>query len=342
MRYIRWITLLILALAAIGSAQFETNVSGVGTSAGTFLEIGVGARAQAMGGAYAALSNDPAGLYYNPAGIVWVNGAQIELMHNEWLVGTNYEFVGGIMPLPFLNSSFGVNLIMLDYGEQAVRTVERPEGTGEVWDARDYAVGLTYALALTDRFSFGLTGKYVSQKIWHESGSAMAIDLGIHYNTMLKGLKLGMAMCNFGNEIRLRGRDLDTSVDPDEKNENIDRVPAEYKSGSYPLPLLFRFGIAYERDLGSFGSALITMDVNHPSNSTESINLGAEYGFAGLLYLRAGYANLLEKEKINGLTLGGGLDYYQRGSMGFRVDYAYSDWGILEQTHRFSIGIIFN
>ncbi|HNY90138.1 MAG TPA: PorV/PorQ family protein [bacterium] len=341
MRYAISIGLLLLALATTGNAQFETDVSGVGTSAGTFLEIGVGARAQAMGGAYAALSNDPSGLYYNPAGIVWVKNAQLEVMHNEWLVGTRYDFVGLLLPLPFLNSTLGTNLIMLDYGEQPVRTVERPEGTGELWDARDYTVGLTWALALTDRFSFGLTGKYVSQKIWHETGSAMAIDLGIHYNTMLKGLKLGLAMCNFGNEIGLRGRDLDTSVDPDEKNENIDRVPAEYKTGTYPLPLLFRFGIAYERELGRFGTALVTVDVNHPSNSTESVNLGAEYGVAGLFYLRGGYANLFEKDRSNGLTLGGGLDYYRRGSMGFRIDYAWSDWGILEESHRFSVGILF-
>jgi hypothetical protein len=342
MRLTHRIALLLLALAGAGSAQFETNVSGVGTSAGTFLEIGVGARAQAMGGAYAALANDPSGLYYNPAGIVWVDGAQLELMHTEWLVGTRYDFIGALLPLPFLNSSFGLHLITLDYGEQPVRTVERPEGTGELWDAHDYAVGLTWALALTDRFSFGLTGKYVNQKIWHESGSAMGLDLGIRYNTMLKGLQLGLAMCNFGNEIGLRGRDLDTSVDPDAENENIDRVPAEYKTGTYPLPLLFRFGIAYERSFGRLGTALVTMDVNHPANSTESINLGAEYGFAGLFYLRGGYANLFEKEKINGLTLGGGLDYHRRGSMGFRIDYAYGDWGILEASHRFSIGIVFD
>ncbi len=341
MRSKKWVVLLILTGAGISNAQFETDVSGVGTSAATFLEIGVGARAQAMGGAYAALSNDPSGLYYNPAGIVWVDRAQIELMHSEWLVGSKYDFVGVVLPLPFLNSSIGASMIMLDYGEQPVRTVERPEGTGEIWDARDYAVGLSWALALTDRFSFGLTGKYINQNIWHESGSAVGIDLGIHYNTLLKGLKLGLAMCNFGNEIGLRGRDLDTSVDPDEKNENIDRVPAEYKTGTYPLPLLFRFGIAYERNLGKLGSALISMDVNHPSNATESINIGAEYGFGGLFYLRTGYANLLEKDKINGLTLGGGLDYYRRGSMGVRIDYAYSDWGILEESHRFSVGIIF-
>jgi len=322
-------------------AQYETEVSGVGTNAATFLEIGVGARAMAMGGSYAAVANDPTALYYNPAGIVWINGIQVEAMHNEWLVGTKYDFVGAVMPLPIFDSSIGLSFMTLDYGEQAVRTVERPEGTGETYASRDYAVGITYAMAFTDRFSFGMTGKYINQKIWNETGNTMALDLGIFYNTNLDGLRLGISMSNFGNEIRLRGRDLDTTVDPDSKNENVDRVPVEYKTGSYPLPLLFRFGIAYEAKLGTFGSALVSMDLNHPSNSTESINVGAEYGFAGMFYFRAGYANMFEKNSINGLTLGGGIDSFKPGHVGYRLDYAFSDWGILENSHRFSVGIAF-
>ena len=337
-----FVFILIFGITGFLYAQYELDVSGVGTNAATFLEIGVGARAMAMGGAYAAVANDPTALYYNPAGIVWINGAQIELMHNEWLAETKYDFVGVVMPMPFLNSSFGVSFITLDYGEQPVRTVERPEGTGEKWSSRDYAVALTYALALTDRFSFGASGKYIHQKIWHEKGSSVALDLGIYYNTMVKGLRLGLSMSNFGNEISLKGRDLDSTVDPDDKNENIDRVPVEYKTGSYAIPLLFRFGIAYEKELGLLGSSILfSMDVNHPSNSTESINLGAEYGFAGIFYFRGGYENLFEKDGINGLTFGGGIDYFKPGRMGFRVDYAYSDWGILDSCHRFSIGIAF-
>ncbi|MBW2004575.1 MAG: PorV/PorQ family protein [Deltaproteobacteria bacterium] len=335
------VIIILLGTAVNSIAQYETEVSGIGTNAATFLEIGVGARAMAMGGAYAAIANDPTALYYNPAGIVWLNGVQIEAMHNEWLVGTKYDFIGLVLPLPIFNSSLGLSFMTLDYGEQPVRTAERPEGTGETYTSRDYAIGLTFALALTDRFSFGMTGKYINQKIWNETGNAMALDLGIFYNTMVKGLQLGISMSNFGNEIRLRGRDLDTTVDPDDKNENIDRVPVEYKTGSYPLPLLFRFGISYGKKFSRLSSVLITMDLNHPSNSTESINIGAEYGFAGIFYFRAGYENMFEKDSINGLTLGGGIDYFKPGSVGYRVDYAYSDWGILETSHRFSVGIAF-
>ncbi len=327
-----------------GSSQFQTEVANVGTNAAAFLEIGVGARAMAMGGAYVAVANDPTALYYNPAGIVWMDNIQIELMHNEWLVETNYDFIGATMPLPFWNASMGASLIMLDYGEQPVRTEARPEGTGETYSARDYAVSFTLASALTEHFSFGLSGKYINQKIWSASGGAAALDVGIFYNTPVRGLRLGMSMSNFGGELSISGRELDTTVDPDPDNENIDRVPAQFKTDSYPLPQLFRAGISYGMNLGPLGNMTVVTDLLHPSNSTESISLGAEYGYAGVFFLRAGYENGFEQDAINGLTLGGGIDYYEPGKseIGFRVDYAYSDWGVLESAHRFSIGLIFD
>ncbi|MBD3288055.1 hypothetical protein GF337_04565, partial [candidate division KSB1 bacterium] len=139
--------------------EFVSDVSGVGTSAAAFLEVGVGARAMAMGGAYASVANDPTALYWNPAGIAWMGGVQCELMHNQWLVDTNFDFIGLVMPVPTIRSVIGLNVSTLYYGRDAVRTVERPEGTGETFDGRDIAVGLTWAIALTDRFSFGMTGK---------------------------------------------------------------------------------------------------------------------------------------------------------------------------------------
>jgi hypothetical protein len=321
--------------------QFVADVSGVGTSAAAFLEIGVGARAMAMGGAYGAVANDASALYWNPAGIAWINGVQCELMHNEWLVETFHDFAGLVVPLPSLRSTFGLCYSSLDYGEEQVRTVERPEGTGETYTGRDVAVGLTYAVAFTDRFSFGITGKYVAQRIWSETGSAMAMDVGVFYNTMVKGLRLGACVSNFGSKIELRGRHLRTIVDPDESVENYDRVPVDYRTGSFSLPLLFRVGISYEKQLGALGQLLLAMDVNHPSNATESVNLGVEYGFANMFYLRGGYESLFERDNINGLAFGGGIDLYRRGKMGIRVDYSWSDWDVLKNAQRFSLGVVF-
>jgi hypothetical protein len=321
--------------------QFVANVSGVGTGAASFLEIGVGARAMAMGGAYGAVANDATALYWNPAGIAWIGNIQCELSHNKWLVGTYHDFAAIVIPMPSLRSTIGLSYNSLDYGDELVRTVERPEGTGETFSGRDVAVTLSYGIAFTDRFSFGFSGKYVAQRIWSETGSAMAMDVGIFYNTVVKGLRLGACVSNFGSKVELRGRHIRTIVDPDLGVENYDRVPVNYKTGEFSLPLLFRVGISYERKFGSFGQVLVAMDVNHPSFATESINLGMEYGFANMFYLRAGYENLFERDNINGLTFGGGIDIVRHGMMGIRVDYCWADWGVLDNAQRFSLGLVF-
>ena len=323
------------------ATRFVTDVSGAGTSAAAFLEIGVGARAIAMGGAYASVATDVSALYWNPAGISRSLQMRAEFTHSEWLAETSFDFVGIVVPIPRLSSAVGLSFCSLNYGEQPVRTIERPEGTGEVYGARDFAIGLTYAFSLTDRFSFGLTSKYIQQRIWSESGSAFALDAGIFYDTMLKGLRIGACMSNFGSEIKLGGRNLRTIKDPDETITNYDRVPVDYTTSSYPLPLLFRFGVSYEAIIGKYNKIIVSTDVLHPNNRTESICLGVEYGFADMFYFRGGYQNLFERDTINGLTFGGGVAYSIRGSMKFNVDYSWSDWGVLQNTQRFTIGVTF-
>ena len=339
----RKITILILLMIIQQPVwtQFETDVSGSGTTAASFLEIGVGARAMALGGAYTAVADGPTALYYNPASIVWLSGIQVEFMHNNWLVETNHDFIGAVFPLPFFNSSLGLSFTSLSYGEQPVRTVERPEGTGELYEALDIAVAVTFAAALTERFSFGLTGKYINQMIWNVSGGTAAIDLGIFYRPAVEGLQMGMSISNFGGNISLSGRDLDTTVDPDEDNENIDRIPVSYKTDHFPLPILFRAGISYKREFGTLGSLLGSIDVHHPTNASESMSMGLEYGFRDMFFLRVGYSSLFEQDAENGLTLGLGLDLYLKDNLGFRIDYAYSDWGILDSSSRLSLGIVF-
>jgi hypothetical protein len=323
------------------ATRFVTDVSGTGTSAAAFLEIGVGARATAMGGAYASIATDVSALYWNPAGISWTPNMKAEFTHSEWLAETSFDYVGIVVPVPRLSSAIGLSFCTLNYGEQLVRTVDRPEGTGEVYGARDFAIGLTYALSLTDRFSFGLTSKYIQQRIWSESGSAFAVDVGVFYNTMLKGLRLGACMSNFGSEIQLGGRNLRTIKDPDETLTNYDRVPVDYTTSAYPLPLLFRFGISYEMTFGKYNDFIISTDVLHPNNRTESICFGMEYAFADMFYFRGGYQNLFERDTINGLTFGGGVAYSIRGNMKFNVDYSWSDWGVLQNTQRFTVAVTF-
>ena len=323
-----------------GAAQdFVTNVSNKGTVAAAFLEIGVGARAEAMGGAYTAQTGSADMIYWNPAGLAYVDGVAVSFTHTEWLANTSFDFVSIATPLPFFNSVIGASFTMLSIPEQEVRTVEVPEGTGEFYDARDFAVNVSLSAQLIPTFSFGLSGKLISQRIWSEKGSQFALDAGVFYQTPLPGLAIGASISNFGGDISLSGRNLNDIIDPDLVNRGIENIPVEYKTDSSPLPQIFRFGLSYAISLPGRGSLVTGVDLMHPTGSTESMNMGVEYGFNNLIFFRAGYLNRFERDSISGLTLGGGLRYTLQDRSNFVFDYAYSDWGILENVHRISVGV---
>ena len=338
------ITLLLVWLLAgaphLATAQdFETNVSNNGTVAAAFLEIGVGARAVAMGGAYASMKGRAEMIYWNPAGLAYLDGLSTAFTHTEWLVDTDFDFVSIAAPLPFFNTVIGGSLTMLSVPEQEVRTVLEPEGTGEFYDARDFAVTLSVSSRILSTFSVGVSGKYIHQRIWSESGTQMALDVGVYYQTPLSGLSIGSSISNFGGDVSLDGKNLTNIIDPDVTNRGIENIPVTYKTDAHPLPQIFRFGISYDTALPGRGNLVTTVDLMHPTGATESMNLGVEYGFNDLIFFRAGYQNLFERDAINGLTLGAGLQYLLRDRSRFVFDYAWSDWDVLKQVHRFSLGI---
>ncbi len=64
------ISLVLMTLPASAQLLPTLGAQRVGTSAAQFLKIGAGARAEALGQAYVAISNDASALFWNPAGLV--------------------------------------------------------------------------------------------------------------------------------------------------------------------------------------------------------------------------------------------------------------------------------
>jgi hypothetical protein len=337
------IGLLLTFRASFGQSSSSTtdnNVSKTGTTAAAFLEIGAGARAQAMGGAFTAIASDATAMYWNPAGIARLGRMEATFNYANWFLDTQYAYTGVVAPIGS-SMAIGINATHFGFGEQPVRTIDRPEGTGEVYGANDLALGLAFGMNLTDRFSFGVNLKYINQNIWHESANGFAMDMGALYDTPLTGLKLGFAIQNFGSDMRLSGRDLRRAYDPYPLSYGNDAINVLYAMDGFPLPLKFSFGAAYKLDIASSHSLLLAADVLHPGNNTESINVGMEYSAYRTFQLRAGYESLQEKDSISGLTLGAGLQHDIQKSMMFCLDYSWVDWGVLSSVHRFSIGLKF-
>ena len=319
------------------SLNYSGTIYNRGSSAAAFLEIGAGSRAIALGGAYAASADDLTCMYWNPAGLGWIKKAGISVNHANWLAETNFEYFAIAIPLNDQNV-IGINLTVLDYiKNQPVRTIIQPEGTGEFYGASDMALGLTYSKKLYDRFSFGITAKYIRQEIWHEKALGYAMDLGIHYKTRLDGLAIGSSISNFGGELKLGGRDLLRAFDDDQLNYSNDKLNVQHTTDSFPLPLIIRSGITYNKKLFLNSSVTCMVDLIHPSNNIETLNAGIEFTFLRYLSLRAGYQSLFDDSSESGLTLGVGVLSNSKGNFPLGIHYTYSVWGILNDVHRFSI-----
>jgi len=314
------------------------TTSRVGTTVAQFLKIGAGARPLSMGGAYTALANDINTIYWNPAGLSLIGGAgEATFNHAEWLVDTQYDFAAASLNAGDFGS-IGISVISFRTPEEAVRTVFSPDGTGQVWDYNAISMGVTYAKQLTDRFSIGITAKYIQENLFNETARGGAFDVGVLYRTPYDNLTIGATVSNFGTKMRLDGRDIFFNDDPLAEQGAVDEVPAKFRLENFEIPLNLRFGIAWRAAQTEDYSVIIAADGAHPNDNTEFVNSGIEIGLRDVLFLRGGYKALFLDDSEQGVTLGVGLHYDIVGT-NIRLDFAWADYGRLDNVKFVSFAI---
>jgi len=334
---------MLLAIALISSGSHAESFRKVGTSAAQFLKIGVGARALALGGAYAGIADDVDALYWNPAGIVHVNTMSWTGTHTNWLADVKHQFTGLVVPMG-QGASLGFSATFVTMDKVEITTESEPRGTGFYWDANDIAVGLTYARWMTDRIAVGVTGKYISQKIWNESASTFAVDVGTYLTTGYKGIVIGMCFSNFGGNMQLAGRDLIREYDYNPENSLNTGVDTRLFTQPWPLPVNFRVGLSMEvvgagdRLYPSENSRLtVAVDGNHPNDDSEKVNCGVEYSWKEILFTRVGYGlgyDLMQFSYGLGLKV-------NISDARFSFDYALAPFQELGTIHYFTVGLSF-
>ncbi|MGD8778009.1 MAG: PorV/PorQ family protein [Ignavibacteria bacterium] len=347
------ILLTVILLLALSSSSFAQEPYRVGTTAANFLEIGYGSAATAMGDAYVSVAKGLSSIYWNPAGLGYMDRSEATFSVQPWFVDINTSMTGLAYVHPRLGT-FAIGLIMMDYGAEEVTTVAYPTGTGENFDGSDISFSLSYGRKLADWFAFGFTAKYISSQIWHETASAMAIDLGAIVNTNFlswsdkpgDGLNIGMSISNYGTKLAYDGIDLKESVDilPDEDG-NYANVAARYELDAWELPLIFRLGISFNPYLDETHKVIVAVDALHPNNNSESVNVGAEYSLKiptyGSIFLRGGYKGFFLDESNYGLSLGIGFILNVFGNQSIKFDYSYRDHETLGSIYSYSIGYQF-
>ncbi|MCX6830560.1 MAG: PorV/PorQ family protein, partial [candidate division Zixibacteria bacterium] len=241
--------LLLLPGVLLGQAK-------VGTAGAQFLKLGVGARANGMGDAFVAVSNDATAMYYNPAGLTQLYDREVIFTHVDYPAEISYEFVGLAYPLYRVGGVLGFGFYMLNGGSFDETTHEYPLGTGRTFGAREYAATMSYGRNLTDRFSVGLTLKFIDELYEEERSSGWAADVGTNYDTGFRNFKISMVITNFGPDMT-------------------------FVREGYPLPINFKFGGAINVLDGAKHKGVFALEAMHPSDNLEKYNAGFEYGYDG-------------------------------------------------------------
>ncbi len=314
-----------------------------------FLAIGVGARAQGLGNAMAARTDDVTAGYWNPAGLAQLDstaGLQVAAMHAEWFAGVgNYDYLG--FTLPFADGKRRLGLSLIRFGIDGIpNTLSLFDEEGTVnydnvveFSAADYAFLFSFAQHMQTakgfRFNLGGNVKIVRRLIGSFADSwGFGIDLGAQ--TRLGNLRLG-----------IMGRDLSTTFNAwsvtfteaekavllETGNELPDINSTEITRPSFLL------GAAYDFRFQNFTlqpelDLLVTTDGKRNTllrGDPLSMDLafGLEAGYKDFLFLRFGMdqfqreAGFAASERLTlrpSLGLGLRIAY-------FHVDYAFSDVG---------------
>lgn len=305
---------------------FSEVFAPVGTSTGQFLTIGVGGREVAMGEAVTALTEGSGSVFWNPSGVVDASGHDLYAAYNPWPAGIHV----GAFSYAYKHQSWGTfaaNVRYLNFGEMEITTVQDPNGTGQMLQMSNYALGLTYGRYLTDRVSMGLTAKLVHEKYGNNGYSTVAWDIGIIYRAPFKNLKIGMSILNFSNKVQYSGTYIDYS------NSKSYLTNTELSFDEWSLPMTFRFGAVIDVYDKGANKLIAAMDMIHPNDNREQYNIGLEYAYDQTVFFRAGYKLTAD---TGGFSTGLGLKWNN-----IVLDYALCSMGDLGLTNRLSLGFEF-
>lgn len=353
-----------LCLAAVSGEVWAQNVgemlepesgaeiSRVGTRGANFLEIGVGARAMALGGTGATLSNNLSSLYWNTATIVDAPGPALGFSTSDLYGGSGLSHTFAGLVIPVGDGALGASVSYFTSGEMERTTETYPAGNdptfGAVIEWSGTALALHYARRITDRLAVGVAAKYVEEGIDLASAEYFGFDVAAIFDVGLYGLTIGAAITNVGTEGNFDGGAVSAIV-PEEREvfPTAGEQSVLFDTNNMQLPTALTFSV--RTSLVGPAEAILQPNPNHDIHIYGQVydaidtaiqgSFGIEYGFRDLFFVRGGKRFINENQGpwdfSDGLSggLGVRLPVLDRN---IAFDYAYVGMGLLDNTQVFS------
>ena len=276
----------------------------------SFLRLPVSAHAAAVGGENISMTeDDPTVIFHNPSLINNVSDKSINLNMMTYMQGTTTASAAFVKAAND-RASWGVSAQYMAYGSIKEMTVSN-EQTG-TFSPKDIALAGTFAYLLADRFSGGITGRFISSTIGSYSSAAVGFDLGVNYLDEDKGWSLSAVAKNLGGQIKAY-------------DEDFERIPFDLQLGvtkkliGSPLTLHLTMSRLNNWDQGLIKHVAVGADVY----LMESIYLAAGYNFRRSSEMKIVETDDKESNHGAGLSLGAGLQLQR-----FKLQLAYAKYHV--------------
>ena len=279
-----------------------------------FLEIGVDARAMAMGNNIVASTEGVYSGYWNPAGITAMDGrVDIGLMHAEYFAGiANYDFLGGAYRL---NDQTSVGLSIIRFGvDNILNTTQLIDDNGNVdydritkFSAADYAFLFSFSRRLVniEGLRFGGNFKIVYRQIGDFADAyGFGLDAGLQYDK--NDWRLGATLRDVTTTVNAWSFNTEDFEDVFEQTGNALpengvelTIPRLLLGGGRLFYLGDKFTLLTEMDLDMTFDGKRNTLVNSDFMSLNA-GLGVEAGFQDLIYLRGGISRFQKEMDFDG------------------------------------------
>ena len=313
-----WLLIMLLIVfcgPAYLAAQDEEGSGGTESN----LSAGYGARAMSLGGAFTAMADDPTAVFWNPAGLEYINQQSATFFHTSLWEGTSYDFLGYVFPT-IKYGSFGAGIGRIGVGDIPQIDEQGLSVSGNTFSYSEYHFYFSYAREVLERFTPGLTVRVV-RRGWSglvntnsPSDFGVGLDLGAIYKPdwygeiWVQDWSFGFKMHNF--------------ISP-QINEGLE---------ADDFPLNIRLGAAKKFRVSGGDAVNYLLDFDISTRRSFRVHTGLEYRYQDLADLRIGIS-------AQGWTFGAGVIYEK-----FQLDYAlglndYSEF--FPAVHRLSVTVNF-
>jgi hypothetical protein len=306
MRSINYIHIAVLAISIFCSSILGQEGSpDAGTASVLLLRFGPNPRVAGLSEAFTGLANDENALYYNVAGLPYLNSSVVSLNHTEWFEDIRMD---NITLGHFLSRKIGIAAGLTHMWMPGIEGRDNQGQTTGSIDVTSSVAYLGFAYKIIPAFSLGIGVKYFQDKLASYTTSGFGYDAGLMVKTSLRGLSAGFAVQNFGGKIK-------------------------YDSEDQKIPLTFRGGLVYKLYMPEIQFAL---DVVKSVDTDYRIHFGIEYVFRNQFALRVG--NKFTKSEKFTPSFSAGFNLRQQ----YYIDYSFVNYSDLGAVHRLGFSYHFN